>query len=397
MNNKKNGKYFTAVSLGTAAVWFSTHCGAGFASGTQELQYFANHGWFGIFMPIIAMSIVAFTFYIGIESARETGLWNYDGWAEQATAPIGKFCKVMMDVGIIITTISATAASLAMGGTLANQYFGINTVLGSLIMLAIVTVICIFGASLVRKNALIMTIAILVIIVIVLILGLMKFWPNIVDLFKEGYVNPESSKWSLTGSASGTTPGSFGNALLWTLTYAGFQITAIGGIASSFQGAQSKKEAKGAMFTGWIINIIMLSGICLLIFSGMPEIYTDPEAQKLPTVWIVNHLDSSILAVAYPILLFLALITTAVGFTFGMVERFNPYVFKNMKSSVLRNAIIAVICLGFSYGVSTFGLMWVVQVAYKYLGIYNWIFVILPLWIFGLRNMKKRSQAAKLD
>ncbi len=397
MNNKKNGKYFTAVSLGTAAVWFSTHCGAGFASGTQELQYFANHGWFGVFMPIIAMSIVAFTFYIGIESARETGLWNYDGWAEQATAPIGKFCKVMMDVGIIITTISATAASLAMGGTLANQYFGINTVLGSLIMLAIVTVICIFGASLVRKNALIMTIGILVIIVIVLILGLMKFWPNIVDLFKEGYVNPESSKWSLTGSASGTTPGSFGNALLWTLTYAGFQITAIGGIASSFQGAQSKKEAKGAMFTGWIINIIMLSGICLLIFSGMPEIYTDPEAQKLPTVWIVNHLDSSILAVAYPILLFLALITTAVGFTFGMVERFNPYVFKNMKSSVLRNAIIAVICLGFSYGVSTFGLMWVVQVAYKYLGIYNWIFVILPLWIFGLRNMKKRSQAAKLD
>ncbi len=397
MNNKKNGKYFTAVSLGTAAVWFSTHCGAGFASGTQELQYFANHGWFGVFMPIIAMSIVAFTFYIGIESARETGLWNYDGWAEQATAPIGKFCKVMMDVGIIITTISATAASLAMGGTLANQYFGINTVLGSLIMLAIVTVICIFGASLVRKNALIMTIGILVIIVIVLILGLMKFWPNIVDLFKEGYVNPESSKWSLTGSASGTTPGSFGNALLWTLTYAGFQITAIGGIASSFQGAQSRKEAKGAMFTGWIINIIMLSGICLLIFSGMPEIYTDPEAQKLPTVWIVNHLDSSILAVAYPILLFLALITTAVGFTFGMVERFNPYVFKNMKSSVLRNAIIAVICLGFSYGVSTFGLMWVVQVAYKYLGIYNWIFVILPLWIFGLRNMKKRSQAAKLD
>lgn len=396
MKDKKNGKYFTAVSLGTAAVWFSTHCGAGFASGTQELQYFANHGWFGVFMPIIAMSIVAFTFYIGIESARETGLWNYDGWAEQATAPIGKFCKVMMDVGIIITTISATAASLAMGGTLANQYFGINTVLGSLIMLAIVTVICIFGASLVRKNALVMTIGILVIIVIVLILGLMKFWPNIVELFKEGYVNPEASKWSLTGSASGTTQGTFGNALLWTLTYAGFQITAIGGIASSFQGATSKKEAKGAMFTGWIINIIMLSGICLLIFSGMPEIYTDPEAQKLPTVWIVNHLDSSILAVAYPILLFLALITTAVGFTFGMVERFNPYVLKKMKSSVLRNAIIAVICLGFSYGVSTFGLMWVVQVAYKYLGIYNWIFVILPLWIFGLRNMKKRSQAEKL-
>lgn len=393
--NKSKGKLFTGVSLGTAAVWFSTHCGAGFASGTQELQYFANHGWFGPLMPILAMAIVACTFYVGIESARQTDTWNYDGWARLATDPLGKFFSVTMDIGIVITAVSATAASIASGATLISQTFGLPLMVGSVIMLAVVTVISIFGAAIVRKNAIFMTIGILVIISIILVMGLVKFMPNIVDLFQEGYVNPEASKWNITGASTETTEGSFGNALLWALTYAGFQVTAIGGVASSFKGAMSKKEAKGAMIAGYVMNVVMLVGICLLIFSGMPEVYTNPDAKLLPTVWVVNHLDSKLLAVIYPILLFLALITTAVGFSFGIVERVNPYVFKNREKRTLPKAVIAIVFLLVAYGISTLGLMWVVQVAYKYLGIYNWIFVILPLWILGSKNIRKRDAAAK--
>ena len=54
-------KYFTSISIGVATVWFSTHCGAGFASGTQELLYFANHGWFGVLMPIITLLLSPIT------------------------------------------------------------------------------------------------------------------------------------------------------------------------------------------------------------------------------------------------------------------------------------------------------------------------------------------------
>lgn len=388
----QKNKYFTSVSLGTAAVWFSTHCGAGFASGTQELQYFANHGWFGPLMPLISMAIVAFTFYVGIESARQTNTWNYDGWSKLATEPFGKFFSVMMDIGIVITAISATAASIASGANLIAQTFNIPTFVGSIIMFAVVIIICIFGASIVRKNAIIMTVGILVIIAIILIMGLVKFMPNIVDLFNQGYVNPEASKWDITGNSNTTVKGSLGNAFLWALTYAGFQVTAIGGIASSFSGATCKKESKGAMITGYVINAIMLVGICFLIFSGMPEVYNDPEAKLLPTVWVVNHLDSKILEIIYPILLFLALITTAVGFAFGIVERVNPYIFKNRENRTLPKAIIAIVFLLIAYAISNLGLMWVVQVAYKYLGIYNWIFVIIPLWILGVKNINKRNK-----
>ena len=180
--------------------------------------------------------------------------------------------------------------------------------------------------------------------------------------------------------------------MLWALTYVGFQFGAIGGISAAFKGASSKKESKGAIGAGIVMNALMLSGICLLIFSNMPSIYTDPSARKLPTVYIVNHLDAPVLQVIYPLLLFLALITTAVGFTFGMVQRLDPYVLKNMKNQFARKSIIAIVCLGVCYAVSTLGLMWVVQVAYKYLGIFNWIFLIIPLLFFGYKNIGKRNR-----
>jgi uncharacterized membrane protein YkvI len=67
MEKVKKDKMFTSVSIGAATVWFSTHCGAGFASGTQELQYFSNHGWWGPLFPFLTILIIAITYYVGLE------------------------------------------------------------------------------------------------------------------------------------------------------------------------------------------------------------------------------------------------------------------------------------------------------------------------------------------
>ena len=236
-------KYFTSISIGVATVWFSTHCGAGFASGTQELQYFANHGWFGVLMPIITFAIIAFTYYIGLETARQTDKWGYDQWSREAFGSKSKFLTPAMDFSIIITTIAATAATIATGGLLGNQYLGLPIAVGSIAMFVIVTLLSIFGENIVRKNAMIMTAAILIIITIVLVAGHIKFAPDIARLFKEGYVNPQSARWSISGKGT-PVPGNLGNSLMWALTYAGFQISAIGGISASFKGGKFREEAK---------------------------------------------------------------------------------------------------------------------------------------------------------
>ncbi len=388
MNNK--GKYLTPVSIGTATVWFSTHCGAGFASGTQELQFFANHGWFGPLMPILTIFLVALTYYVGLESARQTGLWNYDGWSKEAFKPL-KWLSPFLDFNIIIITIAASAATIAAGANLVNQSFGIPMWIGSVTMFAIITLLCIFGEKVVRNNAMIMSAAILIIVTLIVVVGLIKFSPQIAKLYSEGYVNPQSTKWAID-SQDAKTPGSVWNALLWALTYTGFQAAAVGGIAAAFKGGQSKRESKGAMALGFVLNTVMLVGICLLIFSQMPGIMNDKQARLLPTVHIVNQLDIPALKVLYPLLLFLALVTTAVGFIFGMVTRLDPYVLKGMNNKLARRAIISLLSLLVCFAVSQLGLMWVVQVAYKYMGIYSWIFVIIPFFTVGFINIKKRNK-----
>lgn len=401
---KQKGKLFTSVSIGTAAVWFSTHCGAGFASGTQELQYFASHGWYGVFMPILTFAILAISYYICLETARQTDTWNYDGWAKHAFAlkpervlkgerdPLGTFLSVALDIGVVVVTVAATAAAIAAGAQLVSQYLHVPELLGSLIMFLIITLLCIFGEKVVRKSAMVITISIIVIISIILIVGLVEFWPTITDYISNGYTNNEAPAWSVTGSATATTEGSFGNTLLWALTYAGFQMCAVSGIAAAFKGAKDRKESAGAVGIGYIINCIMLVGICLLLLGGMPEVYTDPDAKLLPTVHMVNQVDVPFLNVVYPILLFLALISTGVSLIFGMVARIEPYALKNKENKLLGKVIITILCLLVCYLISRLGLMWVIQVAYKYLGLYSWIFVILPLWIIGTRNIKKRRK-----
>ena len=391
---ESKNSYLTPISFGVATVWFSTHCGAGFASGTQELQFFVNHGWFGVFMPIITFILIALTYYVGLETARQTDKWSYDAWSKEAYGKYSKILTPVMDISIVITTIAASAATIATGGLLGNQYLGLPVIVGSIVMVAIVTLLVIFGESVVRKSAMAMTIAILAIISIVIVAGLIKFAPDLVKLFSEGYVNPKSAKWGITDS-TGTVPGNIFNSLLWALTYTGFQISAIGGITSSFKGGLYKKEAKGAMVIGAVMNILMLVGICLLIFSQMPDIYYDEAARQLPTVAVVQQLNIPILQVLYPLLLFLALITTGVGFIFGMVARIEPYAFKNMENKILKKAIIAVASLIICYLVSTLGLMFIVQTAYKYLGIFNWALIILPLWILGFKKIKERDMGLR--
>lgn len=395
METVKKGKMFTPVSIGAATVWFSTHCGAGFASGTQELQYFANHGWYGVFFPFLTIFIIAMTYYVGAETARQTDKWTYHDWALEAYKPISLLGSIMIEITIVITTIAASAACIAAGATLGQQQFGWPPFLGSLLMFLIVLFLSIFGEKVVRNNAMIMTVAIISIVIIVLVAGLVKFAPDIKQLFAERYVNPNATKWVVVGSATQTVPASVGNAFLWALTYAGFQMGIIGAFANSFKGAKHKSETKGAVIFGYILNALMLSGVVLLIFAGMPEVYTDAKAKVLPTLYMVGQIDMPILSVLYPILLFLALVTTAVGLTFSLVERLNPYVLKNLANEKVRKGIIAAIVLIVIWAVSSLGLMWVVQVAYKYLGIYNWFGIILPLWILGYRNIAARDRAAK--
>ena len=55
MNKKTSSK---AAGFGIASVWFGSHCGGGFATGTLAANYYVKYGAWALFMPLIALAIM---------------------------------------------------------------------------------------------------------------------------------------------------------------------------------------------------------------------------------------------------------------------------------------------------------------------------------------------------
>ena len=372
MQKVNKGKFFNSISIGVAAVWFSSHCGAGFASGTQEVAYFVRHGWMAPFLPIWAMLIVGSLMYVTLEIGRLNGVSSYSQIVGKAYVPIQVVLGTTYDIIQTISMLLAPAACLAAGAALFNQYFGIPTFFGTLIMLVLTVLVCIFGAKVVRTFGTILTVGMIIIVAIISFIGLAANWDNIARIIaqREIYTSVGESLWY------GTLYGLFQSGI-WAA-----------GCASA-AGMRYRNEAKGAAVLGIILNTVMLSLVTTMIMGGMPTVATDAQARLLPTLFVVRTLDIPAFNLIYPLLLFMALITTAVGFVFAVQGRLGLILFKKMENKVLKNAIISTLWLIVIWLVAQLGLLTIVQKGYAYLG-YIYIFIlIIPMFTLGVINLKK--------
>lgn len=366
------GKYFTPLSIGVAAVWFSSHCGAGFASGTQEVAYFVRHGWMAPFWPLLAMTLVGMVMYVTLEVGRLHAVYTYAEIVQKAYEPINKVLGTLYDVIQTISMLLAPAACLAGGAALFNQILGLPTFLGTLVMLVLTVLVCIFGAKAVRLFGTALTVGMIICVAIIAGFGIAANWDTISGIIKNRTIY--------------TT---FGEGVWWGVLYGLFQSGIWAAGAASAVGMRYRNEAKGATIVGILLNTFMLSAVVLMIMGGMPTVATDPDARLLPTLYVVNQLNIPAFSIVYPALLFMALITTAVGFVFAVQGRLGLIFLKNMKNVKLKNTIISTGWLVIIWLVAQVGLLAIIQKGYAALG-YIYIFIlIIPMFTLGVRNIKR--------
>ncbi|MEL7571000.1 MAG: hypothetical protein AAGU14_10655 [Eubacteriaceae bacterium] len=372
MQKINKGKYFNSLTIGVAAVWFSSHCGAGFASGTQEVAYFVRHGWLAPFFPLWAMIIVGTMMYITLEIGRLNQAFSYSQVVAKAYAPIQVVLGTTYDIVTTITMLLAPAACLAAGAVLFNQYFGIPNFFGTLIMLILTVLVCIFGAKAVRMFGTALTILMIICVAAITITGIAANWDVIAAQIAEKKIYT-----------------SYGQALWYGTLYGLFQANIWTAGCASAVGMRYRNEPKGAALTGVILNTLMLSFVVLMLMGGMPAVATDPQAKLLPTLYVVNQLGVPAFKVIYPILLFMALITTAVGFVFAVQTRLGLLFFKKMENQKLKNAIISTGWLVIIWLVAQMGLITIVQKGYAFIGYIMIFLLIIPMLTLGLMNIKK--------
>ncbi len=365
------------ASFGMAAVWFATHAGSGFATGNQEVNFYVKYGWTALFLPFLAMVVLGIAFRNGLAVAKDSGAHNYKSFADALYHPYEKVCTPIFGICFLANVLIAVSASIAGAGALLQSTLGMPYAIGIILVGAILLLLTIWGSDLVARVLRYKAYFLIVTLLILVILGLQLGAPHFSHIiatqedFGTGF-------WAAVGSAC---------------LYLGFQSFGIVPIVSTARKITTTKECTWFAMFGMLMNGTLLVLVSIMLLGFAPEILKE----TLPVYYVTNKIGFPWLKVLYSVILFIALLGTAISFIFTLVARFeNAWegkgVFTNIRARrILISVLTMVVCtLG-----STFGLTALVQKGYGSLGYVGLAFVVLPELIVGTIKIRKKARERK--
>ncbi|MDU6250187.1 MAG: hypothetical protein E6612_14885 [Paeniclostridium sordellii] len=152
--------------FGVASVWFAAHVGGGFATGNQTMNFFVKEGWYTFWIPILIMGIIALVYRETMIMSRNHQAFDYRTLSKKLYEPYDKILSIVFEICYIIIVLLATGGSIAGSAALFNN-FGLNYNLGVVITGAILFLLTIFGATLIRSASSFMTIIIVIFLTLI--------------------------------------------------------------------------------------------------------------------------------------------------------------------------------------------------------------------------------------
>lgn len=363
-----------ALTFSVGSVLFSAHAGGGFATGNQANTYYVGLGWLGPISAVIAMLLLTLTMREAMIMYNSRGLKSHKELFETLYHPLDK-CYVLFEVFFYIMVLMAVAAAISGAASALNQYFGPNYYIGIVIVGALVLLLTIFGADLVRKVSTYMGIAILVTAITIYTIGIFK------------------SKTLFTVMSADFSAVGFKNipkAILNAFTYAGFQCVTLPTMIACGTPLKGKKNCSKSMWISFVMNSValVLSVFMLMSWKGY---YSSVEGgSTIPTLTVCTEMGMKWLTVIYGICLLLCLISTGVTTTFGFVARFeNHKVFKKIKSQRVRSAVVSAFIIILSMTISLVGLTNIIKYGYGYCGYLAIAIVVVPFLTVGVYKNRK--------
>lgn len=370
----KNG---LGIGFSMAAVWFATHCGGGFATGNQEVNFFAKYGWFAAFLPIIAMILLGWAHRNALVLAKDFQTYNYKSYGDALFHPYEKYFSLVFEFGFIMLVACGVSTSIAGAGSLLKSTlsipYGIGIVLIGIILLFLTT----YGGDLIIKVLSLKTYFLIVTLLLLCVLGLQM-----------GQIRFNSV--ISTGDAFGK---SFWEAVWLMLIYVGFQSFTAMPIISVSRRIKTTQECNWFMLFGSLLNGLFLVAICIMLLGFTPEVL----GETLPVYYVCTQLGLPWLKVLYSIILFVALLGTAISLVFSAVARFEEaWPAKSFFESLRRRRIaISLITMAICTGISVFGLTNIVVKGYGSVGYIGVFFVLIPELVVGtvkIRNNARRRR-----
>lgn len=386
MENKKQSAL--TIAIGTACVWMGTHFGPGVASGTQILTYWVKYGLWGTICSVLAMCLLGYCLYCSMEFSRVYKTYNYGDWIQGVFGL--KWVAYLFDISFIITMMTALGGSLNAIATLLNNQFGLNYWVGVFLVIICAALLCAFGAKLVSTASTYMMYLVIAVLAIIIVLSMSSGQLHL----GEAIAN------SNAGLVEGITP-SFPKALWSAIIYAAFQSTVIANISSVANQLPNRSTCKKAAIIGIFGNALMLVALSLFLLSATTmQNYAvmDTATNPLPFYGILQALNFGWAKLLYVLTVFVAVLSTAVGFCFGGLARFSKFYRKADEKTPGKDAALVAILLIACAMASRIGIVKLVSTGYTILGYVNLPILILPaILLAGRKISKKYLQENNID
>jgi uncharacterized membrane protein YkvI len=358
-----------------ASVWFTTHAGAGFATGNQGWQYFAVYGVPGIIFPLISMGLLAYVLKEIMLTAQILNTRSYGDVMKYMFKPYDKL-YILFEIFYYCIVMAAVGGVINASAGMMQEVIPMNTLIATIIVGIVLVILVIFGADLVRRVA--------------TVLGILIIASGF-SIYIIGFV----SKIDVLGQviATGYAPNGWFYPLWRGIIYCGFQCVAIPAMVACCAHLTTKKSLNGASFIGFLMNGFGVAlSVCMLI-AYKDGIIANQEF-KLPTLYVCQQLGITVLFYFYKICLFCCLISTGVSCVFGIVVRLENSLFKNstgvMSGLMAKRLLVSIVATVICMAISSFGLTAIVAVGYKYCGYLGLLCCVLPVIII-LRKKNKES------
>lgn len=377
----KNVKAKSTVSAGfiIAMAWFATHCGAGFATGNQEVNYFVKFGWVAIFLPILSMILLAWGHRNALVIAKDNNAHDYKSFTNALFHPYEKYTGPIMEILFLAFLGTGVCTSIA-GAASLLQTWGITYGLGLIIVGAILLVLTAFGSSLVIKVLNFKAYFIIAALALVTILGIKAGAPNISHI---------------VSTKANFGPG-FGAALWSSIIYASFQSVTIFALVSLSENIKTTKECNTFFGVGLLVNGLMLLAVVIMLLGYAPGILKE----TLPVYSVSMGLGLPWLKILYSLVLFIALLGTGISVVFAAVARFEKLpawdrasqAFQDMR---LRRGTISLITIAICTCISVVGLTNIVVKGYGTLGYFAIFLLLIPEIVIGGIKIRKAAELRK--
>jgi len=373
-------KVGVGAAFSVASVWFTTHAGAGFATGNQAWQYYAVYGLPGLLLPLVSMGLLALIIKETMITSQIIQSRSYGDVMKYAFRPFDK-AYVLFEVFYVCIVLAAVGGVINSAAGMIQEVIPMSTLFATVVVGIILVLLIIFGAALVRKVATILGICIIVSGFTIYILGFVSKLDVIGTVVTTGYA-----------------PRGYLYPLWQAIVYCGFQCVAIPAMIACCEHLTTKKSINQAAFFGWLMNGF---GVALTVWMlvGYSDGIVASEATKLPTLYVCEQLGIPVLFYFYKICLFCCLISTGVSCIFGIVVRHENSLFKNAKGALghimTRRVILVLICIIFCMAISTFGLSAIVAYGYKYCGYLALLVTAIPFLTIGYKRNRADIKSGK--